>query len=68
VILHAAHAPTETLLQRLRECHDDGAPDLWVWHVGRRIAVQRHDGTEPSLTESAHVRGWVAAHNLSPIT
>jgi hypothetical protein len=67
VILHAAHAPTEALLTRLRECHDDGAPELRASYLGHRVIVCRRDGSQPSLTESAHVRGWVAAHNISPI-
>lgn len=68
MIIQVASEPTLTLLRRIRESHDDGQPPLFVGYdyLGSLI-VTRQDGTEPSPTESAHVRGWIAAHNVQPL-
>lgn len=57
--------PSRRLIQLLRSRHDDGEPPLWLRLSYRdgamTLEIRRHDGSELSETERAHVSATLAA-------
>ena len=63
---------TARLVNMLRGQHDERALALRVTRRpnatgGIDLEILRHDGSELSDAETAHVRGVIAAHNVEPL-
>lgn len=75
MIAAIAHPVTDATIALLRSRNDDDTPPLRVEFLDASldparasdIRVTRHDGSELSETEAAHVRGVIAAHAVERI-
>lgn len=60
--------PTMALIEWLSSCNDDGSPPLVAVALDGAVYVNRYDGSEPTASEAAHIRGVLAAHAVSPLS